>query len=437
MKITFLGAGSSVFSKNVLGDIMLTEEIKNIEISLYDIDEKRLIESYDMLQNLLNNINRKDIKITKTLNLKNALIQADFVINAVQIGGYKPATVRDFEIPKKYRLRQTIGDTIGIGGIFRALRTIPVMKQFADMIEKVCPKAMFLNYTNPMSILTGYMQRYTNVNTIGLCHSVQVCAKDLLNALEMNEYINNCKWDIAGINHQSWLLKIEDLKGNDLYPEIKKRAEDSKYADKVKNDLVRLQIMKSFGYYNTESSEHTAEYLPYFIKERYPELIERYNIPLDEYPQRCIKQINEWEKRKEELINNKSLNHEKSHEYAANIIKAVVTDLPYKVHGNVLNKNLITNLPANACVEVPCMIDRNGINPCIVGDLPEQCASLNRTNINPQLMTILAAVTLKKEYIYMAAMLDPHTSAELSIDDIKSLCDDLIEAHNDYLPEYK
>ena len=440
MKITFLGAGSSVFAKNVLGDIMLTQEIKDIDIALYDIDGDRLNESHAMLSNLLNNLSRKDIRIDRYLGLsqlEKALKGADVAINAIQVGGYRPSTVIDFDTPKKYGLRQTIADTLGIGGIFRALRTIPVMQHFANIMEKVCPDVLFLNYTNPMAMLTGYMLRYTPVRTVGLCHSVQGCASHLLSELKMEEYVASCRWKIAGINHQSWLLEITDLQGNDLYPEIKKRSKDSAYYEGIKNDLVRLEVMNTFGYYVTESSEHLSEYLPYFIKSRYPELIQKYNIPLDEYIKRCETQIEGWAKMRESLINNESLNHTFSHEYAAGIIKAYVTDRPYRVHGNVLNTNLITNLPSKACVEVPCLIDRNGINPCYVGELPEQCAALNRTNINVQLLAIEAAATLKKEYIYMAAMLDPHTASELSLDDIKSMCDDLIEAHGDYLPKFK
>jgi len=440
MKITFLGAGSTVFAKNVLGDIMLTEEIKDIVIALYDIDGERLDDSYNMLSNLLKNIGRKDVRIEKYLGLselEKALDGADVAINAVQVGGYKPSTVIDFEIPKKYGLRQTIADTLGIGGIFRAFRTIPVMKHFADVMEKVCPDVLFLNYTNPMAILTGYMLKHTPIKTVGLCHSVQGCANYLLSELKMDEYVDKCKWHIAGINHQAWLLEIKDLQGNDLYPEIKRRAKDPALYESIKNDLVRLEIMNTFGYYVTESSEHSSEYMPYFIKSRYPELIERYNIPLDEYIRRCEAQIENWVKMRESLTNNANLTHNFSHEYAAGMIKAYVTDKPYRVHGNVLNTNLITNLPSKACVEVPCLVDRNGVTPYFVGDLPEQCAAINRTNINVQLLAIEAAATLRKEYIYMAAMLDPHTAAELSIDDIRSMCDDLIEAHGDYLPKFR
>lgn len=429
-KITFVGAGSTVFAKNVLGDCILTPALQDSHIALYDIDVNRLKESEMMLNNINKN-NGGHATIVAYTDRKKALEGADYVINAIQVGGYEPCTVIDFEVPKKYGLRQTIGDTLGIGGIFRALRTIPVMLDFARDMEEVCPDAWFLNYTNPMAMVTGAMLRATGIKTVGLCHSVQVCAEHLLRDLGMD--YDNIQWKIAGINHQAWLLEIT-RDGKDLYPEIKKRAEERPTPH---NDMVRYEIMKRFGYYVTESSEHNAEYTPYFIKSQYPELIEKFNIPLDEYPRRCIKQIEGWAKMRDELVNNKDLTHTRTHEYASYIMEAMETDVPYKIGGNVLNTGLITNLPNNACVEVPCLVDRSGITPTYVGDLPEQCAALNRTNINVHLLTIEAALTLKKEYIYMAAMMDPHTAAELPIDKIVALCDDLIEAHGDWLPKYK
>jgi len=432
-KITFIGAGSSIFAKNVLGDCILTPSIENLDIALHDIDPVRLGESQQIVENLIGTSGRTDVKVASYLDRREALKGAKYIVNAIQVGGYKPCTVTDFEIPKKYGLQQTIADTLGIGGIFRALRTIPVLQGIAKDIEEICPDALFINYTNPMAMLAGYMQRYTNVNTIGLCHSVQVCAKRLLEGVGMDEYVDNCKWEIAGINHQAWLLKIEDLKGNDLYPEIKRRSLSGEYENE--KDRVRHDMMHRFGYYITESSEHFSEYTPYYIKRNYPELIERYNIPIDEYLRRCVRNINRWEALRAELVDNKNLVHEKSHEYACSIINAMESDEPFRVHGNVLNTGLITNLPKEACVEVPCMIDRNGINPCFVGDLPVQCAALNRTNINVQLLTIEAARTLRREYIYMAAMMDPHTAAELSQDDITAMCDELIAAHKGWIPD--
>lgn len=439
MKITFMGAGSTVFARNVLGDCILSPELDDFEIALYDIDGERLEESYQIISSINHHYGKK-VKIGKFLGVderRKALKGADYVINAIQVGGYEPCTVTDFEIPKKYGLRQTIADTLGIGGIFRALRTIPVMEDFARDMEAVCPNALFLNYTNPMAMLSGYMQRYTGIQTVGLCHSVQVCVPHLLAELGMDEYKDNNRWEIAGINHMAWLLKVTDLEGRDLYPEIKRRAAEGveKHPD-LKNDLVRIKMMQTFGYYNTESSEHTAEYHAWFIKDKYPELIEKYNIPLDEYPRRCVDQIARWKKLKEELLASHDLEHERSHEFGSRIIVAHETDVPYRIHGNVLNTGLITNLPEEACVEVPVMVDRNGFNPCYVGDLPLQLAALNRSNINVQLMTIQAARTHRKEDVYMAALMDPHTAAELDIDTTIRMCDDLFEAHGDWLPKY-
>ena len=429
-KITFIGAGSTVFAKNVLGDCMLTPSLCESEIALYDIDAGRLKESETMLNAINSNCNGGKAKIIAYDDPRKALSGANYVVNAIQVGGYDPCTITDFEIPKKYGLRQTIADTLGIGGIFRTLRTLPVMLDYAKIMEEVCPDAWFLNYTNPMAMLTGGMQRYTGVKTVGLCHSVQVCAKSILELLKMPT--DNISYKIAGINHMAWLLEIT-RNGEDLYPEIKKRAAE---LTEPHDNMVRLEIMKQFGYYVTESSEHNAEYMPYFIKDKYPELIERFNIPLDEYPRRCINQIEGWKKRGADLVNNPKLDHERTHEYASYILEAMETNVPYKIGGNVINNGLIDNLPAEACVEVPCLVDATGVNPCRIGRLPEQCAALNRTNINVQLLTIEAVMSRKKENIYYAAMLDPHTSAELSIDDIKHMCDDLIEAHGDWLPKF-
>lgn len=429
IKITFMGAGSTTFAKNVLGDTMLSDNLHDVDIALYDIDRKRLEESELLISAMNKNCNEGRAKIKTYLgveNRKQALAGADFVVNAIQVGGYEPSTVIDFEIPKKYGLLQTIGDTLGIGGIFRALRTIPVMQEFAEDIEEVCPNAWFLNYTNPMAMLSGYMQRYTNVKTIGLCHSVQVCSSTLLKELEIEAEGVTDK--IAGINHMGWLLEIRDAQGNDLYPLIREKAA-AKNAKEKHNDMVRFEYIRRLGYYCTESSEHNAEYNPFFIKPNYPELIDKYNIPLDEYPRRCVNQIAEWEKQKEELFAGGEITHERSREYASYIMEAMVTNQPYKLGGNVINHGLITNLPQNACVEVPCMVDASGIQPTYIGDLPPQLAAMNMSNVNVQLLTIEAAVTKKREHIYHAAMMDPHTAAVLSLDDIVAMCDELIEAH--------
>ena len=438
MKITFMGAGSTVFARNVIGDCMCSEALRDSVFALYDIDADRLKESQTILEAMRVTMGGYG-KIECYLGVeqrKDALRGASFVVNAIQIGGYDPCTIIDFEIPKKYGLRQTIADTLGIGGIMRALRTIPVMDDFAKDMAEVCPDALFLNYTNPMAMLTGYMLRYTPVKTVGLCHSVQGCSEWLLKNLNMEDKLEGRRELIAGINHMGWLLELKDKDGNDLYPEIKSRVA-AKIADPNFKDKVRLDYIKHFGYYCTESSEHNAEYNGFYIKRNYPELIDRYNIPLDEYPRRCIEQIEGWKKEYAQLIENGVKEHKRSSEYASHIMESIVTNTPYEIGGNVLNSNhLITNLPAEACVEVPCLVNGHGVQPCYVGALPLQCAAMNMTNINVQLLTIEAARTRKLEHIYQAAMLDPHTGSELDIDTIKKMVDELIVAHGDYLPKY-
>ncbi len=438
LKITFMGAGSTVFARNVIGDCMCSPTLREAEFALYDIDGQRLQESAEIL-GAMNETLGSHSKITTFLgveNRKDALRGATFVVNAIQVGLYDPCTIIDFEVPKKYGLRQTIGDTLGIGGIMRALRTIPVMDDFAKDMEEVCPDAWFLNYTNPMAMLSGYMQRYTGVKTVGLCHSVQVCSEGLLKKLDMEDKLEGRKELIAGINHMGWLLEIKDRDGNDLYPEIRRRAKE-KNANEKHDDMVRFEYIDKFGYYCTESSEHNSEYNMFYIKSKYPELIDRYNIPLDEYPRRCVNQIEGWAKERDQLRESHQLDHKRSHEYASYIMESIMTGAPYKIGGNVLNTGgLIENLPHDACVEVPCLVDGRGVNPCRVGRLPVQCAAMNMTNINVQLLTIEAAVTKKKEHIYQAAMLDPHTGSELDIDTIIKMVDDLIATHGDWLPKY-
>lgn len=439
VKITFMGAGSTIFARNVLGDCMCTPVLWDAQIALYDIDSERLSDSELILNAINKNINQGRANIRGYLgveNRKEALRDATFVVNAIQVGGYDPCTIIDFDIPKKYGLKQTIADTLGIGGIMRGLRTIPVLEEFAKDMEEVCPNAYFLNYTNPMAILTGYMQKYTSIKTIGLCHSVQVCSETLLKELDMEDKLEGRTELIAGINHMAWLLKLNDRDGNDLYPIIREKALKKNQTEKHK-DMVRFEYIQHLGYYCTESSEHNAEYNPYFIKSKYPEMIEDFQIPLDEYPRRCIKQIKGWEEEKASILNNGEITHTRSLEYASYIMEAIVTNQPYKIGASVLNHGLIENLPSDACVEVPCLVDGSGITPCRVGRLPTQLAAMNMTNINPQLLTIEAAHNRDVSMIYQAAMLDPHTSAELNIRDIRAMVDELIEAHGEYMKMYR
>ncbi len=430
-KIVFLGAGSTVFARSVLGDCLHVPSLRDAQVNLVDIDPDRLHVSEVMLKNINRTLGSEaTVQSFLAEEAREALRGADYVVNAIQVGGYEPSTVIDFEIPKKYGLRQTIADTLGIGGIFRALRTIPVMLDYCRIMEEVAPNALLLNYTNPMGMLTGALLKASGVNLVGLCHSVQTAASGLCRKLDLP--YDDLQWRVAGINHQGWLLEVT-RHGEDLYPEIKRRAQLPEYNAK---DAVRFELMKWFGYYVTESSEHSAEYVPWFIKAKAPELIERFHIPLDEYPRRCIRQIERWGGMKEELLADKPLHHARGHEYASYIFDAVETGQPFAFGGNVLNTGLIPNLPEGCCVEVMCVADRSGVTPTYAGPLPEQCAALTRTNVNVQLLTIEAALTHKKEHLYQAALLDPHTAAELTIDEIVSLCDELIAAHGDYLPPF-
>lgn len=442
VKITFLGAGSTIFAKNLLGDIFLNDSLGKCHIALYDIDRSRLEDSALIIGKLNEKINSGRAVITTHLGKSQrgaALKKADYVINAIQVGGYKPSTVIDFEIPKKYGLRQTIGDTLGVGGIFRALRTSAVLLEIAGEMEKLCPSALFLNYVNPMAIITGIMLKGTSIRTVGLCHSVQRCVSELLSAVKWDLDTSGLRWKIAGINHMAWLLEISQA-GKDLYPMIKQKAlEVNKFARQkngVKhNDMIRLEIMRHFGYYVTESSEHNAEYSPYWIKSQFPELIAEFNIPLDEYPRRCEDQIQKWSALKRQILKNPQ--HQRSVEYCVDIINAVENNISFSFNGNVLNNGLISNLPADCVVEVPCLANRSGISGCFVGNLPPQCAALNMTNINVQLLTIEAILKRKKDYVYQAAMLDPHTASELTLDKIRALCDDMFEAHGKMLPKMR
>jgi len=436
-KLCFVGAGSTIFAKNVLGDCIITPELGAFEIALYDIDEKRLEESYL----LLNNINKEykgQAIIKKYSCRKEAFRNCKFIINAMQVGGLD-CTLRDFDIPKKYGLRQTIGDTLGVAGIFRGLRTIKVLEEMAVEIKEVCPDVLFLNYGNPMAILTGYINKYLGIKCIGLCHSVQYCVKGLLQTFKMDDKLEGHKSVIYGINHQAWLLELKDKDGTDLYPIIKAKNDEvdsSKYGKDW--DLVRLEMMRTFGYYITESSEHTSEYTPWFIKANKPELIHQYKIPLDEYIRRCYKQIADWNAQKEKVLSDTHIEHVRSIEYGALIIKAVVLNEPVTINGNVMNTDgLIPNLPLNACVEVPTIIDADGFHPQKMPPLPEICAAINRTNINPQILAMEGASKRNKQLIFQACCLDPHTSSELSINEIKALVNEMFESEKDYLPEYK
>ena len=459
-KISFLGAGSTVFAKNLMGDILSYPELQDVTISLHDIDEARLRTSEIVAHNIAATLGISPT-IEATTDRRRSLDGADYAISMIQVAGYKPGTVVDFEVPKKYGLRQTIADTLGIGGIMRGLRTIPVLLDMCYDMEEVCPDVTFLQYVNPMAMNCWAISRATTIKTVGLCHSVQGTAMQL--ARDIGVPYDEINYVCAGINHMAFYLTFE-REGVDLYPLIRDVLDEGRAPDW---NLVRYELFKRVGYFVTESSEHFAEYVPWFIKRDRPELIEEFNIPLDEYIRRCEVQITGWDFMRQKLetpdadltdafakamaqagvaeehmplvVNNfENLNEVKrSHEYGSLIIHSMETGEPRVIYGNVPNHGLIDNLPAGCCVEVPCLVDKNGVQPTKIGALPPHLAALMQTNINVQALTVEAALTGKREHIYHAAMLDPHTAAELSLDQIWALVDDLIDAHGDWLPAYR
>ena len=431
-KITFIGAGSTVFAKNLMGDILGFPDLADCTLALMDINAERLRTSEIVARKVARALGANP-KIEVTTDRRTALKDADFVICMIQVAGYKPGTVIDFEIPKKYDLRQTIADTLGIGGIMRGLRTIPVLLDIASDMEDLCPNALFINYVNPMCMNQWALSRGTSVNTVGLCHSVPHTAHEL--ARDIGVSYENIDYRVAGINHMAFYLKFAHKHtGEDLYPLIRKVVDEGRVPDW---NRVRYDMFTRLGYFVTESSEHFSEYTPWFIKHDRPDLIDRYQIPLDEYIRRCENQIAEWEAMRHELEDEgKDIVVERSVEYGSLIIHSMTTGTPRTIYGNVANTDLITNLPRGCSVELPCLVDANGIQPTHIGAIPPQLAALMQTNINVQSLTVEAALTGKRDYIYQAAMLDPHTSAELTLDQIWSLVDDLIEAHGDWLPKY-
>ena len=435
-KVCMIGAGSTVFMKNLVGDILLNGIFADCEIALQDIDEARLKTSAVVAGKIADALSVSP-KIVATTDRREALAGADFVIVMIQVAGYKPGTVTDFEIPKKYGLRQTIADTLGVGGIMRGLRTVPVLLDIAKDMREVCPNALMLQYVNPMAINCWALNELApDIRHVGLCHSVQGTAFELSKDLGVD--YKSLRYQCAGINHMAFYTKFErelpDGTREDLYPKLKEiaaRGEEPGW------NKVRYEILRRTGHFVTESSEHFAEYVPWFIKRDRPDLIEKFNIPLDEYIRRCEEQIAAWEAQERELVSANRLEVKFSGEYGAKIMRAVATGKPAVINGNVANNGLIDNLPAGTCVEVPCLVDANGITPTRVGKLPPHLAAMMQTNINVQALTVEAIRTGKREHIYHAAMMDPHTAAELSLDEIWSLVDDLIEAHDGWLPAWQ
>lgn len=441
--ITFIGAGSTVFTKNIAGDILHRDALGNATLRLMDIDQKRLEESEIVVSKLARTLGAKATIETYT-DQRQALDGADFVIVSFQIGGYEPCTVTDFELPKKIGLRQTIADTLGIGGIMRGLRTVPHLWSICDDMIEVCPNAIMLQYVNPMAINTWAIgARYPTIRQVGLCHSVQGTAEELARDLEIP--LSEIRYRVGGINHMAFYLDFQHRQADgsyrDLYPALNEgyRAgripKPSAWNARCPNK-VRYEMMIRLGYFVTESSEHFAEYVPWFIKRDRPDLIEEFGIPLDEYPKRCVEQVEQWEQQARDYREASEITVEPSHEYASEIINSVVTGEPSVIYGNIPNRGFIPQLPDGCAVEVPVLVDASGLQPTIVHDIPPQLIALMRTNINVQEMTVEALMKQDREHIYHAAMLDPHTAAELDLEQIWTLVDDLLDAHDDWLPEF-
>lgn len=427
-KIAFIGAGSVVFAKNLLGDLLSFPALADAHVALVDIDAERLRVAERMTHKVAAALGAKPV-ITAHLERGEALRDAGYVINAIQVGGHRPATVVDFEVPKRHGLRQTIGDTLGIGGVMRALRTIPVMLDLCRDMEKHCPDAWLLNYTNPMAMCCWALSRATPIRTLGLCHSVQGTAEQL--AADIGVPLGEIDYVAAGVNHMAFYLRFA-RGGEDLYPLIRQVIADGRVPD---GNRVRYEMLTRLGYFVTESSEHFAEYVPYFIRRDRPDLIERFNIPLDEYLTRCAFMDGLWDTMRDFFGGDETIaSVERSHEYGARIIDSLETGDTRVVHANVRNDGLITNLQAGCCVEVPCTVRRGAVEPQRIGDLPPQLAGLIMTNVNVQSLAVEAALTGKREHVYHAAMLDPHTAAELTLDEIWTLVDDLLAAHGDWIP---
>ena len=435
-KICLVGAGSTVFAQNILGDVLSSDLPGEIAISLFDIDPERLKTSEIVTRRICEALGLADIRVEATLDRRQALKGADFVILMMQVGGYEPATVTDFDVPKQFGLRQTIADTLGIGGIFRGLRTIPVLEAICRDMEDVCPDALLMQYVNPMAINCWAIKEIApEIRTVGLCHSVQHTAGQL--ASYLGEDVSNINYLSAGINHIAFFLKYEKLHADgsreDLYPRLRQLLENGKVPDE---DRVRFDALKRLGHFVTESSEHFSEYTSWYIKDGRNDLIDQFNIPLDEYIRRCKEQIAEWHALRKELEGDKPIEVCRSNEYAAGIIHAAVTGKPALIYGNVPNNGLISNLPDECIVEVPCHVDHNGIQPIRIGRVPTQLAAVMKLSISVQELTVEAALTKSRDRIYQAALLDPHTSAELSPDEIWKLVDGLIERHGDLVPAY-
>ena len=438
-KLTFIGAGSTIFMKNIVGDMLHFEALKDATIALMDIDPVRLAESEQVARKMIATMDAGAVIETYT-DQRRALEGANFVVTAFQTGGYDPCTITDFELPKKYGLRQTIGDTLGVGGIMRGVRTVPHLWSVAADMEQVCPDALLMQYVNPMAINTWALaERFPNIKQVGLCHSVQNTVQELAHDLDIPQ--SDIRYKVAGVNHVAFFLRLEGADGRSLYPALNAGYQSGALPKPPLlmprcGNKVRYEVMDQLGYFCTESSEHLAEYVPWFIKDGREDLIKQFNIPLDEYPKRCVEQQAEWKDQAAALAKQASIDVPKSHEFAAEMMNAIVTGTPYVAYGNLANTGQIPQLPMGAAVETPCLVDMNGVQPSVVTDIPPQLIALMRTQINVQELTVRALLDENPEHIYHAAMMDPHTAAELDLRQIRSLVDDLLVAHGDWLPQW-
>lgn len=424
--IAFLGAGSVVFTRELLADILSFDELRGVTLALHDIDPERLETAVRIAEKTSEQLGAKPV-ITASLDRRRALDGADFVINAIQVGMY-PATVRDFEIPAKYGLRQTIADTLGVGGIFRALRTFPVLDGIAADMLAICPDAWLLNYTNPMAMNIGYLAATAPaLKVAGLCHSVFWTVHDLCELLGVP--LDEVDYTGAGVNHQAWLLRFEH-RGESLYPRLDELLEKEPELRR----RVRMDMYRRLGYFPTETSEHSSEYVPWYL--HHDEEIARLRIPVGDYLRISKENVDEYHATRAALQRGEPLDvHRDATEYAPQVIHSMVTGTMRRIHANVANRGLITNLPADYAVEVPCVVDRLGVRPEQVGDLPLQCAALNRGFVSVGQLTVRAAITGDPRMVRQAAMADPNTAATLTVDQIWQLCDELTAAHGDLIPE--
>jgi alpha-galactosidase len=423
-RIAFIGAGSVVFTKNLLVDVLSFPDLHGAEIALHDIDPERLATAEAMARYVARERSASPT-ISAHLERRAALDQADYVINMVQVGGHA-ATLLDFEIPARYRVRQTIADTLGIGGIFRALRTADHMLAVGHEMAELCPRAWLLNYTNPMAMLCWLVYGGTpTANVVGLCHSVQFTTEDLADLVGVP--IDEVTFLAAGLNHQAFVLRFE-RDGEDLYPLLDARID----SDPELQRRVRVQLYRRLGYFPTESSEHAAEYVPWFMS--HDDELERHRIPVGEYIRRSEENLVEYGRVKDTLARGEGVPLARSNEYAASIINSMETGQPSVVYGNVRNTGLLPGLPDDCCVEVPCLVDGTGLHPVAVPGYPPELAALNRTFENPVELTVRAVLEGRPELVRHAAMLDPNTGATLTLDEIDALCDELSVAHGEALP---